>query len=212
LKCKELKSSIYPPPPTKLVRCWVVALFLLMGSLSSGLAQVGSVTINGNQNVTGGSTWTYSIIGTSCSSANWIVNGGTITSQNNISVTVQWNNTNGNGTVQVSSYGCSPTPENRAGFLSITLTSSLTPYFCNNSPIGNGRVEGCDALLIYTVCNMPSNCGYIWTYKRRGQAPATTYTATNVWGEFSGCTGGSAFEYVCVRPACTSSPSLCANY
>ncbi len=93
-----------------------------MGTFSSGFSQVGSVTIVGNQNVCGASTWTYSIIGTSCTTANWIVSGGTITSSNNISCTVQWSSSGSNGTVQVSAYSCSPTPENRIGSLNVAKT------------------------------------------------------------------------------------------
>ncbi|SFF56399.1 hypothetical protein, partial [Thermoflexibacter ruber] len=125
---------------------------------------------------------------------------------------VQWNNTNGNGTVQVSSYGCSPEPANRIGSLNVTITASLTPYFCNNSPLSNGKTEGCDAILQYTVCNMPSNCGYTWTYKLKGQPAASAYTSNPTWGAFSGCSGAAVFDYVCVRPACSSTPSLCVNY
>ena len=96
-----------------------------MGTFSSGFSQVGSVTIVGNQNVCGASTWTYSITGTSCTTANWIVLGGTITSSNNISCTVQWNSNGGSDTVQVSAYSCSPTPENRTGFLSAAVTKAV---------------------------------------------------------------------------------------
>jgi hypothetical protein len=103
-----------------------------MGASSSGFSQVGSVTIVGNQNVCGASTWTYSITGTSCSTANWIVSGGTITSSNNISCTVQWSSSGTTGTVQVSAYSCSPTPENRVGSLNVAKTigvQEIDPYY-----------------------------------------------------------------------------------
>jgi hypothetical protein len=99
----------------------LVVLFYLM-TLSVGFSQVGSVTIVGNQDVCGASTWTYSIIGASCSTANWIVSGGTVTSSNNISCTVQWSNSGGTGNVQVSAYGCSPIPDSKVGSLSVTKT------------------------------------------------------------------------------------------
>jgi hypothetical protein len=120
------KQVIAPPPPTRLLWSWALAFLVLMMSISSGFAQVGSITINGNQSVLGGSTWTYSIIGASCSQANWIILGGTLLSSDNISATVQWNNANGSGTVQVSAYGCSPTPESRTGSLNVSITYPCT--------------------------------------------------------------------------------------
>ncbi|GAB4111221.1 MAG: hypothetical protein OHK0057_34740 [Thermoflexibacter sp.] len=92
-----------------------------MGISSSGFSQIGSITIVGNQNVCGASTWTYSITGTSCSTANWIVGGGTVLSSNNISVTVQWNNSGTTGYISVNAYSCSPTPAERSGFLSVNV-------------------------------------------------------------------------------------------
>jgi hypothetical protein len=173
-----------------------------MGSISSGLAQVGSVTINGNQNVTGGSTWTYSIIGTSCSTANWIVNGGTVLSSNNISATVQWNNTSGNGSVQVSSYGCSPTPENRTGALSVTLNAP--PYI--GSP-GEGR--DCTA---YKIFNLPGSC-YLWTITFTDGTVDPPYTTDNpvsrAYGPNCGPYYGSkTVQSVCVR-LCEGGTTYC---
>jgi hypothetical protein len=160
-----------------------------MGSFASGWAQVGSVTINGNQNVSGGSTWTYSIIGTSCSSANWIVNGGTITSQYNISVTVQWNVSSGNGSVQVSSYGCSPTPESRTGFLNVTRTAPLITISGRiTSENGQGLAgvnvagtttdtNGYYSLTVsngYTGTHVPSRTGYTFSPTNRNYSNITT--------------------------------------
>jgi hypothetical protein len=110
--------------------------------ISSGLAQAGSITINGNQSVLGGSTWTYSIIGASCSQANWIINGGVLISSDNVSVTVQWSVFSGSGTVQVSSYGCSPTPESRTGLLNVTR--SMPPIFISGRIVNqfNAGISG----------------------------------------------------------------------
>jgi hypothetical protein len=112
-----------------------------MGASSSGFSQVGSVTIVGNQNVCGASTWTYSITGTSCSTANWIVGGGTIISSNNISVTVQWNNSGTTGYISVNAYNCSPSPENRSGFLNVNVIKPPCDIKWTSQGIVNGKFQ-----------------------------------------------------------------------
>jgi hypothetical protein len=118
-----------------------VALLLLMGASSSGFSQVGSVTIVGSPNVRVSSTQTYSITGTTCSTANWIVGGGTIISSNNISVTVQWNNSGTTGYISVNAYNCSPSPENRSGFLNVNVIKPPCDIKWTSQGIVNGKFQ-----------------------------------------------------------------------
>ncbi len=167
----------------------MVALLLLMGTFSLGFSQVGSVTIVGNQGVCTSSTWTYSITGTSCATAVWIVNRGTIISSNNISCTVQWDNTGGSGYVSVNSYSCSPTPENRSGFLSVNV---IKPP-CDIGWTYKGMVNGKYEYEIEAVCAV-STC-YQWSF-----------TGFSGYQEIS-----RSGRFITIRFTSTSNPVICVN-
>jgi hypothetical protein len=150
---------INPPPPHKRnLIGWAIVLLLLVGAFSSGFSQVGSVTITGSPNVCVSTTQTYSITGASCSTANWIVGGGTIISSNNISVTVQWNNSGTTGYVSVNAYSCSPTPAERSGFLSVNVIKPPTDIGWSYLRTVNGKFE-----YRFTAVSAVSNC-YQWSF------------------------------------------------
>lgn len=144
---QTIKNQGSPPPPRKLLLLWTCAFFVLASSFSSALlAQVGSVTIyGGSTNVTGGSTWNYSVIGASCTQTNWLVSGGTILSSSNTTVTIQWNVLSTNGTIQASCSGCSPEPASRYGSLNVTITA---PTITISGRITNSSGQGISGVSI----------------------------------------------------------------
>ncbi|SFF56377.1 carboxypeptidase-like regulatory domain-containing protein, partial [Thermoflexibacter ruber] len=73
---------------------------------------------------------------------------------------VQWNNTNGNGTVQVSSYGCSPEPANRIGSLNVSITAPV--YITISGRVTSPSGQGISTVLVgSSVTN--SNGDYSFT-------------------------------------------------